>query len=126
MSLSPTSSQPAAYASLNPGNGGAAAMLKAIESVPGKIVDGVESVGEAVGEAASATVSFSARAMQALADGGMAVAHGVENVIAFPFEMAVDAAVGIEHAVEGGVHMLSNGVHAAINVLESPAPAPPH
>ena len=123
MSLSPTSSQPAAYASLNPNNGGGAAVLKAIESVPGKILDGVEDVGEAMGEAASATVSFSARAMQALADGGMAVVHGVESAIAFPFEMAVDAAVGVEHAVEGGVHLLSNGVHAAINGVEAVAHA---
>jgi hypothetical protein len=123
MSLSPTSSQPAAYASLNPGNGGGAAVLKAIEAVPGKIADGVADVGEAVGEAASATVSFSARAMQALADGGMAVAHGVENVIAFPFEMAVDAAVGVEHAVEGGVHLLASGVHSVINGVEAVAHA---
>ena len=123
MSLSPTSSQPAAYASLNPSGSGGGAVLKAIEAVPGRIVDGVENVGEAMGEAASATVSFSARAMQALADGGVAVAHGVENVIAFPFEMAADAAIGVEHAVEGGVHMLSNGVHAAINGVEAVAHA---
>jgi len=123
MSLSPTSSQPAVYASLNPSNGGGAAVLKAIEAVPAKILDGVEDVGEAVSDAASATVSFSARAMQALADGGMAVAHGVENVIAFPFELAVDAAVGVEHAIEGGVHLLSNGVHAAIDGVEAVAHA---
>ena len=123
MSLTPTSSAPAAYASLNPGNSGGAAVLKAIESVPGKIVDGVEDVGEAVGDVASATVSFSARAMQALADGGMAVAHGVESAIAFPFEMVADAAIGVEHAVEGGVHMLSNGVHAAINGVQAVANA---
>src|ERR1700712_4227300 len=122
MSLSTASSTGAPYAAVNSGCSGGG-VLRAIEEVPGKIAAGVADVGEAVGDAASATVSFSARAMQALADGGMSVIHGVENVIAFPFEMAVDAAVGIEHAVEGGVHMLSNGVHAAINGVEAVAHA---
>src|ERR1700712_5587069 len=123
MSLSTSSSTGSPYAAVNSGCGGGGGVLKAIEAVPGKIVDGIEGVGEAVGEVASATVSFSERAMQALASGGMAVVHGVEDAIAFPFEMAVDAAVGIEHAVEGGVHMLSNGVHAAINGVEAVAHA---
>ncbi len=119
MSLSSASSTGYPYANLNSGCAGGGGVVKAIEAVPGKIVDGVEDVGEAVGEAASATVSFSARAMQALADGGMAVVHGVEDVIAFPFEMAADAAIGMEHAVEGGAHLLSSGVHAAINGVEA-------
>ena len=104
---------------MNSGNAGGGGVVRAIEQVPGKIADGVEDVGAAVGDAASATVSFSARAMQALADGGMAVVHGVEDAIAFPFEMAADAAVGVEHAVEGGVHMMYNGVNAAINGVEA-------
>jgi hypothetical protein len=57
--------------------------------------------------------------MQALADGGMAVVHGVEDAVAFPFEMAADAAIGLEHAAEGGFQMISNGVHAAINGVEA-------
>ena len=119
MSLSTTSSTGSPYAAVNSGCARRRGVLQAIEAVPGKIVDGVEDVGEAVGEAASATVSFSARAMQALANGGMAVVHGVEDVIAFPFEMAADAAIGAEHAVEGGIHLLASGVHAAINGVEA-------
>jgi hypothetical protein len=110
MSLSTPSSTGSPYAAVNSGGSGAggSGVLKAIEAVPARIVDGVADVGEAVGDAASATVSFSERAMQALASGGMAVVHGVESAIAFPFEVAVDA-------VEGGVHLLSGGVHAAID-----------
>ncbi len=114
MSLSTASSTGLPYAAMNSGSTGGG-VVKAIEAVPGRIADGVEDVGEAVGDAASATVSFSTRAMQALADGGMAVVHGVENAIAFPFEMAADAAMGVEHAVEGGIHLVSEGVSAAIN-----------
>jgi hypothetical protein len=119
MSLSTPSSTGSPYAAVNSGSAGGSGVLRAIEEVPGKIVAGVEDVGEAVGEAASATVSFSERAMQALANGGMAVVHGVEDVIAFPFEMAADVAVGAEHAVEGGVHLLANGVSAVVNGVES-------
>ncbi len=118
MSFSTSSSTGSPYAAMNAGGGG---VLKAIEAVPGKIVDGVEEVGEAVADAASATVSFSARAMQALADGGMAMVHGVENVVAFPFEMAADAAIGVEHAIEGGAHMIANGVHAVLGGVEAVA-----
>jgi len=96
-------------------------VVKAIEGVPGKIADGVADMGDAVGEAASATVSFSARGMQALAEGGMAVVHGVEDVIALPFEMAAQAAIGVGHAVEGGVQLLSDGVSAAIDGVEAVA-----
>jgi hypothetical protein len=115
MSLTTASSTGSPYASVNSSAAGGGGVLKAIEAVPGKIADGVADVGEAVGDAASATVSFSERAMQALASGGMAVVHGVESAVAFPFEMAVDAAVGVEHAVEGGIQLLSGGVHAAID-----------
>ena len=115
MSLSTSSSTGSPYAAVNSGCAGGGGVMKAIEAVPGKIVDGVEDVGEAVGDVASATVSFSERAMQALASGGMAVVHGVEDAIAFPFEMAADAAVGVENAVEGGIHLLSSGVHAVID-----------
>ena len=121
MSLSTGSSTGSSYAAVNSGCAGGGGVMKALEAVPGKIADGVADVGEAVGEAASATVSFSERAMQALANGGMAVVHGVENVIAFPFEVAVDAAVGVEHAVEGGIQMLSSGVHAAIDGMAAVA-----
>ena len=120
MSLSTNSATSSPYASVNSGCSGSG-VLRALEEVPGKIAAGVEDVGEAVGDAASATVSFSARAIQALADGGMAVVHGVENVIAFPFEMAADAAVGVEHAVEGGIHLLANGASAVVNGLETVA-----
>jgi hypothetical protein len=113
MSLSTSSSTGSPYAAVNSGGGGG--VLKAIEAVPGAIVDGVANVGEAVSDAASATVSFSERAMQALANGGMAVVHGVEDVVSFPFEMAADVAVGVEHAVEGGIHLVSSGVHAVID-----------
>ena len=115
MSLSTNSSTGSPYAAMNSGGAGGSGVLKAIEAVPGKIVDGIQDVGEAVGDAASATVSFSERAMQALASGGMAVVHGVEDVIAFPFEMAADAAVGVEHAVEGGIGLVASGVHAVID-----------
>ena len=121
MSLSTSSSTGSPYAAVNSGCAGGGGVLKAIEAVPGKIADGVEDVGEAVGDVASATVSFSERAMQALASGGMAVVHGVEDVVAFPFEMAADAAVGVEHAVEGGIHMLSSGVHAVIDGVSAVA-----
>ena len=80
MSLSTNSSTASSYAAVNTGSSGGGA-VRAIEAVPGRIVDGVADVGEAVGEVASATVSFSERAMQALADGGLAVVHGVEDVI---------------------------------------------
>jgi hypothetical protein len=116
MSLSTNSSTGYPYAAVNSGGGGVA---RAISEVPAKVAEGVEDVGEAVSDAASATVSFSARALQALADGGMAVAHGVEDVVAFPFEMAADVAVGVEHAVEGGFQLISSGVRAAINGVEA-------
>ncbi|MFL6698117.1 MAG: hypothetical protein ACJ8GJ_13185 [Vitreoscilla sp.] len=119
MSLSTSSSTGSSYAAVNSGCAGGSGVLRAIEEVPAKIVNGVESVGEAVGDAASATVSFSARAMEALANGGMAVVHGVEDAIAFPFEMVADVAIGAEHAVEGGIHLLSNGVNAVVNGVES-------
>ena len=121
MSLSTTSSTSSPYTAVNSGSSGGGGVLKAIEAVPGRIVDGIEDVGEAVGDVASATVSFSERAMQALASGGMAVVHGVEDVISFPFEMAADAAVGVEHAVEGGVHLIASGVSAAIDGVEAVA-----
>ena len=115
MSLSTMSSTGSPYAAGNSGGAGGGGVLRAIEEVPGKIAAGVEEVGSAVGEAASATVSFSARALQALADGGKALVHRVEDVIAFTFEMAADAAIGVEHAVEGGIHLVSSGVQAAID-----------
>ena len=115
MSLSTSSSTGSPYAAMNAGASGGSGVMKAIEAAPGKIIDGVADVGEAVGEAASATVSFSERAMQALASGGMAVVHGIEDVVAFPFEMAADVAVGAEHAVEGGIDLVSSGVHAVID-----------
>lgn len=115
MSLSTSSSTGSPYAAMNSGASGGSGVLKAIEAVPGAIADGVEDVGAAVGDVASATVSFSERAMQALASGGMAVVHGIEDVVSFPFEMAADAAVGVEHAVEGGIHMMSSGVHTVID-----------
>jgi hypothetical protein len=118
MSLSTASSTGAPYAAVNSGCSGGG-VLRAIEEVPGKIAAGVADVGEAVGDAASATVSFSARAMQALADGGMSVVHGVENVIAFPFEMAADIAVGAEHAVDGGAHLIASGVTAVVHGVEA-------
>jgi hypothetical protein len=115
MSLTTSSSTGSPYAALNSGSAGGGGVLKAIEAVPGAIADGVANVGEAVGDAASATVSFSERAMQALANGGMAVVHGIEDVVSFPFEMAADAAIGVEYAVEGGIHLVSSGVHAVID-----------
>lgn len=118
MSLSTSSSTGYPHAAVNSGGSGGG-VARTIADMPAKVAEGVEDVGSAVGDAASATVSFSARAMQALADGGMAVVHGVEDAVAFPFEMAADAAIGVEHAVEGGFQMLSNGVHAAINGVEA-------
>jgi len=120
VSLSTSSSTSSPYASVNSGCAGGG-VLRAIEEMPGRIASGIEEVGEAVGDAASATVSFSARAMQALADGGMAVVHGVENVVAFPFEMAADAAAGVEHAVEGGIHVLASGANAMVHGIETVA-----
>jgi hypothetical protein len=121
MSLSTPSSTGSPYAAVNSGSAGGSGVLRAIEAVPGKIADGVEDVGEAVGDVASATVSFSERAMQALASGGMAVVHGVEDVVAFPFEMIGDVAVGAEHAVEGGARLIARGVNAAIDGVEAVA-----
>ena len=121
MSLSTNSSTGSPYAAVNAGCSGGGSVLRAIEAVPGKIVDGIEEVGEAVGEVASATVSFSERAMQALASGGMAVVHGIEDVVAYPFELAADVAVGAEHAVEGGIHMLANGANAMVHGIETVA-----
>src|ERR1700743_2498523 len=102
MSLSTSSSTSSPYAAVNSGSTGGSGVLRAIEDVPGAIANGVEDVGEAVGDVASATVSFSERAMQALANGGMAVVHGVEDVVAFPFEMAADVAIGAEPGGGGG------------------------
>ena len=119
MSLSTGSSTGSPYAAVNSGCASGGGVLRAIGEVPGKIADGMEDVGEAVGDVASATVSFSERAMQALASGGMAVVHGVEDVVAFPFEMAADVAVGAEHAVEGGAHLIASGVSAAIDGVEA-------
>ena len=121
MSLSTSSSTGSPYAAMNSGSAGGSGVLRAIEDVPGAIADGVEDVGEAVSDVASATVSFSERAIQALANGGMAVVHGVEDAIAFPFEMAADVAIGAEHAVEGGIHMISNGVNAVVSGVQSAA-----
>lgn len=121
MSLSTSSSTGSPYAAVNSGYAGGSGVLRAIEDVPGAIANGVEDVGEAVGDVASATVSFSERAMQALANGGMAVVHGVEDAIAFPFEMAADVAIGMEHAVAGGLQMLASGVNAVVDGIESAA-----
>ena len=121
MSLSTSSSTGSSYAAVNAGTAGGSGVLRAIEDAPGRIATGVEDVGEAVGDVASATVSFSARAMQALADGGMALVHGVEDAIAFPFEMVADVAIGAEHAVEGGIHLISNGVSAVVDGVQSAA-----
>jgi hypothetical protein len=121
MSLSTSSSTGSPYAAVNTGCPGGGGVMRAIEAVPAKIADGVEEVGQAVGDAASATVSFSERAVQALANGGMAVVHGIEDVVGYPFEFAADVAVGAEHAVEGGIHLLANGVHAAIAGVEAVA-----
>ena len=121
MSLSTSSSTGSPYSAVNSGCAGGGGVLRAIEAMPGAIADGVEDVGSAVGDAASATVSFSEQAMQALANGGMAVVHGVEDVIAFPFEMAANAAIGVEHAVEGGAHLIASGVSAAIDGVEAVA-----
>jgi len=115
MSLSTNSSTGYPYAAVNSGCAGGGGVARAIADVPGKIVDGVADVGDAMGDAASATVSFSARAMQALADGSMAVVHGVEDGVAFPFEVAADVATGVAHAIEGGYDMLSSGVHSVID-----------
>jgi hypothetical protein len=119
MSLSTNSSTATPYAAS--GSGGSCA--RAIEDIPAKIAAGVESVGEAVGDVASATVSFSSKALQALEDGGMAVLHGAEDVITYPFELAKDVAVGAEHLVEGGWHALSNGVSAIASGVSSAAHA---
>lgn len=45
--------------------------------------------------------------MQALATGGMAVVRGVEDVLAFPFQVAADAAAGAEQAVVAGAQLLA-------------------
>lgn len=119
MSLSTSSSTGSPYAAVNSGCAGGGGVLRAIEEAPGKVVAGVEEVGQAVGDAASATVSFSERAMQALANGGMAVVHGVEDAIAFPFEMVADVAIGAEHAVEGGIHLISSGVGSVVDGVQS-------
>ena len=123
MSLSTNSSTGSPYATVNPGAGGGGGVVRAISVVPAKIAAGVEDVGDAVGDAASATVSFSARAMHALAVGAMAVVHGAEDAIAFPFEMAADAVAGMADAVEGGIHMISNGVGAVVDGVASAAHA---
>ena len=119
MSLTTPSSTMSSYAAASSGGGGC---VRALEDLPGKIAAGVEEVGEAVGDVASATVSLSARALQAFEDGGKAVIEGAEDVIAFPFEMAKDAVVGVAnlvedgyHLAEGGYHLLSSGVQAVVS-----------
>jgi hypothetical protein len=119
MSLSTGSSTLSPYTATNSGGG----YVRAIEDIPAKIVAGVEGVGEAVGDVASATVSLSARALQAFEDGGKAVLEGAEDVIAFPFEMAADAVEGVANVIEGGYHMLSNGVQAVVSGAASAAHA---
>ena len=121
MSLSTTSSMASPYAAVNSGCAGGSGVVRAIADVPGEIASGVEDVGEAVGDAASATVSFSERAMQALANGGMAVVHGVEDAVAFPFEMLADAAVGAGHALASGAQMVANGVGDVVDGVEAVA-----
>jgi hypothetical protein len=121
MSLSTRSSTGSHYAAVNSGCAGGGGVLRAIEDAPAKIAAGVESVGEAVGDAASATVSLSERAMQALANGGMAVVHGVEDAVAFPFEMVADAVTGAEHAVQGGGRLIANGVGSVVDGVASAA-----
>ena len=121
MPLSTSSSTGSPYAAVNSGCAGGGGVLRAIEEVPGKVVAGVENVAGAVGDAASATVSFSERAMQALANGGMAVVHGIEDAIALSFELVADGAIGAEHAVEGGIHLVSHGVNAVLHGVESAA-----
>jgi hypothetical protein len=119
MSLSTSSSTGMPYAAVNSGSAGGSGVLRAIEDAPGRIANGVEEVGEAVGDAASATVSFSERALQALANGGMAVVHGIEDAVAFPFELAADVAVGAEHALESGAHLIASGVGTVVDGIES-------
>jgi hypothetical protein len=119
MSLSTSSSMATPYAAFNSGSAGGGGIVQAIESVPGDVAAGVDDLGAAVGNAASATVSFSERAMQALAAGGMTVVHGVEDVLAFPFQVAADAAAGAEQAVVGGAQLLADGFGAAIDGVEA-------
>ena len=120
-SASSPTGYPYAYAPANSGSAGGSGVLRALEDAPGKIANGVEDVGEAVSDAASATVSFSARAMAALANGAMDVVHGVEDVLAYPLEAAADVAVGVEHAVQGGGRMLVDGFNAVVDGAESAA-----
>ena len=120
-STSSSTGYPYAYAPVNSGSAGGSGVLRAIEDAPGHIANGVEDIGEAVGDAASATVSFSERAMAALANGAVDVMHGVENVLAYPLEAAADVAVGVEHAVEGGVRMLGDAFNAVVDGAEAAA-----
>ncbi len=119
MSLSTSSSTASSYAALNSGSADGGGIVRAIEDVPGAVASGFADLGGLVGDAASATVSFSERAMQALAAGGMAVVHGAEDVLALPFQVAADAVAGAEDAIEGGAQLLANGVGAAINGVEA-------
>jgi len=119
MSLSTSSSTATPYATS--GSGGSVA--QAIENIPAQLAAGVEGVGAAVGDVASATVSFSAKALQALEDGGMAVLHGAEDVITYPFELAKGVVVGAEHLVEGGLHALYDGASAVVSGVGSAAHA---
>ena len=121
MVLSTPSSTGYPYAPVNSGSTGGSGVLRAIEDAPGRIANGVEDVTEAVGNAASATVSFSARAMAALANGAMDVVHGVEDVLEYPVEAAADLAVGVEDAVQGGARMLGDAFNAVIDGAEAAA-----
>jgi hypothetical protein len=116
MSLSTGSATNASYVASS-GNGSGVA--RAIEEIPARIADAAEGAADVVGDVASATVSFSARALQALEDGGGALLNGIEDVVSFPFEMAKDAAVGAGHLVEEGWDALTDGVSAVASGIGS-------
>ena len=116
MSLSAASATSANY---NAATGSGGAIARAIEEIPSRIAAGAEQAASAVGDVASATVSFSSRALQALESGGEAVLHGVENVVTYPFEVAKDVAVGAENLVEGGWNALTSGVGALASGIGS-------
>jgi hypothetical protein len=118
------------YSNLNSRNASArAASERAMQ--PSSTVGTVASaVGGAVDDVASATVTLSAKAMDALASGGTDVvdtvvdtAEGAADVLSWPYTAAKAVASGVEDVAEQGWHMLSNGVSAAVSGAESLAHA---
>jgi phage-related protein len=117
MSLSTGFSPGSSYTALNSGPESS----RSIDEKTSRIVAGVESIGNAAGDVASATVTLSAKALGALADGGMDVVGAaktflgdVAGVASWPYEIAKDVVGGIVNGVEGVVGGVVSAVEGVV------------